>query len=215
MQNTPALTKRKYNLDLKNYDPKLYHPILSKIEIRMEQFWKITIDSLGNEFDKSIKVKDQKQFKDLMTRIFAKQVYSMAEFDKVYKFTKKGMITDDKKIDELIELSFRIPELFAWVQNQNRKKNIRLIVDMMKSEHEGFNKPKLLSTRESEEEVFISKIKNAKEKLMKSIPPKKISVSAVSRDLGYRPKQRQSFVDKMVSLKLVNRNSVKKDFDKI
>ena len=197
MQNIQTKTKRKINLNIETDNSLLYHHVLIKVEKRLEQFWDVTMSSFGNEFDKLYTIKNLDQFKNFMSRIISKQVLSMAEYDKLYKMSNKGMITDEEKIDNLIELSFWIPELFSSIHNRNRKKNIRLIVDMMKSAPDGFNKPKGLPPKELEKKVFISKIKNAKEKLVKSNPPKKISISAVARELGYRPTRRQSFVDKL------------------
>lgn len=104
-----------------------------------------------------------------------------------------------------------------WLENfmKQHKKHLFEKANTQKIHLKNKADPKPSDKKESEKDILISKIKEVKEKLIKLNPPKKISVSAVSRELGYRPKQRQSFVDKMVSLKLVNRNSVKKDFDKI
>ncbi|OGU41043.1 MAG: hypothetical protein A2315_10865 [Ignavibacteria bacterium RIFOXYB2_FULL_35_12] len=51
--------------------------------------------------------------------------------------------------------------------------------------------------KKSHKEIFISQIKIAKEKLIKMNPGKKITISEVARELGYTPKRRQTFVDRM------------------
>lgn len=122
MQNTPTTTKRKLNLNIETDNMLLYFHILTKCVKRIEQFWNKNISRLEHKFDELFTVKDQNEFKEYLSRIVAKQVLSMAEYDKIYKMTETGMITDDDKIENFIELSLYIPELFASIHSRDKKK---------------------------------------------------------------------------------------------
>lgn len=164
MQNTPTLTKRQWylNIETENELTRLRFHIEAKAKKRIEQFWNKNINWLENKFDDLFKLKDPNQFKNFLARIVTKQVLSMAEYDKVYKITDGEMITDDDKIEELIEISLYIPELFSSIHNRDKKKlkqlTQKMTIVLAKSKSENKIYKKALEDKQEKDRMSLDRI---------------------------------------------------------
>lgn len=200
MQNTPTLTKRKHNLNIETDNRLLYFHVLKQVEKRMDKYWIKIMNSLNYKFNELFSVKNENQFRDFISRLIAKQVYSMAEYDKIYESIDLRMDIEEDKLNDLIDLNFWIPDFLSSLISHSSKKTIRLILDMVKSSSGKFSKPMSIKTKETEKEGFIFKIKNVKEKLIEANPGKKTTVSAVARKLNL---PRSTFVEHLQKHKLI------------
>ncbi len=123
----------RHTLSIETENLLLYGGVEMRAREKVNEFWERFEKRLTNETKRVFKpLPNIEHWKNFISLLITKQVYSMAEYDKIYNYNKKKneMTFDNDVLDNLFWVSFYLPNILTAIIYKDKEQLKKLMEDI-------------------------------------------------------------------------------------